>query len=92
MLKILSNSIKIEKKSSKALNKSNSSIYQSFKLFRGKEVCSYNFNETDWIESLRDFRNWSCIKFKDPVNIFQLLPENLCRQILLLIGKTLYKY
>ncbi|PKY51788.1 hypothetical protein RhiirA4_469023 [Rhizophagus irregularis] len=81
--------IKIEKNSSKTLNKSNSSKYQSFKLFGGKEVCSNNFNEPDWIESLRDFRNWSCIKFKDPVNIFQLLPKNLRRQILLLIGKKI---
>ncbi|CAB4442707.1 unnamed protein product [Rhizophagus irregularis] len=81
--------IKIEKNSSKTLNKSNSSKYQSFKLFGGKEVCSNNFNEPDWIESLRDFRNWSCIKFKDPVNIFQLLPKNLRSQILLLVGKKI---
>ncbi|CAB5394996.1 unnamed protein product [Rhizophagus irregularis] len=81
--------IKIEKNSSKTFNKSNSSKFQSFKLFGGKEVCSNNFNETDWIESLRDFRNWSCIKFKDPVNIFQLLPENLRRQVLLLVGKKI---
>ncbi|CAB4442682.1 unnamed protein product [Rhizophagus irregularis] len=53
------------------------------------EVCSENFNEADWVESLRDFRNWSCIKFKDPVNIFQLLPENLRSQVLLLIGKKI---
>ncbi|PKY49822.1 hypothetical protein RhiirA4_465949 [Rhizophagus irregularis] len=81
--------IKVEKKSSKTLNKNNSSKYQSFKIFGGKEICSNNFNETDWIESLRDFRNWSSIKFKDPVNIFQLLPENLRRQVLLLVGKKI---
>ncbi|UZO11237.1 uncharacterized protein OCT59_002808 [Rhizophagus irregularis] len=81
--------IKVEKKSLEILNKSNSSKYQSFKIFGGKEICSNNFNETDWIESLRNFRNWSCIKFKDPVNIFQLLPENLRRQILLLVEKKI---
>ncbi|CAB4422244.1 unnamed protein product [Rhizophagus irregularis] len=48
--------IKIEKKSSKSLSKSNSFKYQSFKLFGGKEVCSNNFNESDWVESLNDLR------------------------------------
>ncbi|PKC06568.1 hypothetical protein RhiirA5_419405 [Rhizophagus irregularis] len=81
--------IKIEKKSSKSLSKNNSSKYQSFKLFGGKEVCSNNFNETDWVESLKDFKNWSCIKFEDPVNIFQLLSEDLRKQVLLLVGKKI---
>ncbi|CAB4446886.1 unnamed protein product [Rhizophagus irregularis] len=81
--------IKIEKKSSKSLSKNNSSKYQSFKLFGGKEVCSNNFNETDWVESLKGFKNWSCIKFEDPVNIFQLLSEDLCKQVLLLVGKKI---
>ncbi|CAB4422613.1 unnamed protein product [Rhizophagus irregularis] len=81
--------IKIEKKSSKSLSKSNSFKYQSFKLFGGKEVCSNNFNESDWVESLNGFKNWSCIKFEDPVNIFQLLSEDLRKQILLLVGKKI---
>ncbi|PKC12288.1 hypothetical protein RhiirA5_373207 [Rhizophagus irregularis] len=81
--------VKIEKKSSKSLSKNNSSKYQSFKLFGGKEVCSNNFNETDWVKSLKDFRNWSCIKFEDPVNIFQLLSEDLRKQILFLVGKKI---
>ncbi|PKC61674.1 hypothetical protein RhiirA1_464680 [Rhizophagus irregularis] len=57
--------IKIEKKSSKSLSKNNSSKYQSFKLFGGKEVCSNNFNETDWVESLKDFKNWKILQHKD---------------------------
>ncbi|PKY53627.1 hypothetical protein RhiirA4_499335 [Rhizophagus irregularis] len=81
--------IKIEKKSLKSLSKNNSSKYQSFKLFGGKEVCSNNFNETDWVESLKDFKNWSCTKFEDPVNIFQLLSEDLRKQVLLLVGKKI---
>ncbi|PKY49825.1 hypothetical protein RhiirA4_465955 [Rhizophagus irregularis] len=86
---ILASNIKIEKKSSKSLSKSNSFKYQSFKLFGGKEVCSNNFNESDWVESLNGFKNWSCIKFEDPVNIFQLLSEDLRKQILLLVGKKI---
>ncbi|CAB4428326.1 unnamed protein product [Rhizophagus irregularis] len=81
--------IKTKKKSSKSLSKNNSSKYQSFRLYGGKEVCSNNFNETDWVESLKDFNNWSCIKFKDPVNIFQLLSKDLRKQILLLVGKKI---
>ncbi|CAB4442648.1 unnamed protein product [Rhizophagus irregularis] len=79
----------IEAKSSKSLNKNNSSKYKSFKLFGGKQFGSDNFNESDWVESLNDLKYWSCIKFKDPVNVFQLLSENLRKQVLLLVGKKI---
>ncbi|RGB29473.1 hypothetical protein C1646_766584 [Rhizophagus diaphanus] len=82
--------IKIEKKSLKSSSKNTSSKYQSFKLFGGREVCSNNFDETDWVESLKSFKNWSCIKFEDPVNIFQLLSEDLRKQVLLLVGKKFF--
>ncbi|GBC36510.1 hypothetical protein GLOIN_2v1786313 [Rhizophagus irregularis DAOM 181602=DAOM 197198] len=68
---------RIEIKSLKSLNKNNSSKYKSFKLFGGKQFGSSNFNESDWVESLNDFKYWSCIKFKDPVNVFQTLSEDL---------------
>ncbi|CAB5352848.1 unnamed protein product [Rhizophagus irregularis] len=77
------------KKSSRHLNTSNSSKYQSFKLFGGKQFSSSNFDEPVWVESLNDFKCWSCIKFKDPVNVFQILPEELRKQILLLVGKKI---
>ncbi|PKY53406.1 hypothetical protein RhiirA4_471577 [Rhizophagus irregularis] len=80
---------KIEAKSSKSLNKNNSSKYKSFKLFGGKQFGSSNFNESDWVESLNDFKYWSCIKFKDPVNVFQTLSEDLRKQVLLLVGKKI---
>ncbi|CAB4411026.1 unnamed protein product [Rhizophagus irregularis] len=79
----------IEKRFLKSLSKNNSSKCQSFKLFGGKQFNSNNFNETDWAESLRDFRYWSCTKFKDSVNIFQLLSEDLRKQILSLVGKRI---
>ncbi|PKB98550.1 hypothetical protein RhiirA5_383838, partial [Rhizophagus irregularis] len=79
----------IEKRSFKSLNKNNSSKCQSFKLFGGKQFNYNNFNETDWTESLRDFRYWSCTKFKDSVNIFQLLSKDLHKQILSLVGKRI---
>jgi hypothetical protein len=77
--------IRIEKKSFKYLT----SKYQSFKLFGGKQFNPNSFNETEWAESLRDFRNWSCIKFKDSVNIFQPLSKDLRKQILSLVGKKI---
>ncbi|EXX55862.1 hypothetical protein RirG_221470 [Rhizophagus irregularis DAOM 197198w] len=38
---------------------------------------------------LNDFKYWSCIKFKDPVNVFQTLSEDLHKQVLLLVGKKI---
>jgi hypothetical protein len=84
-----SSNIIIEKKLSKSLSKNNSSKYQSFKLFGGKQFGSNNFNESDWVETLNDFKLWSCIKFKEPVSIFQILPEDLRKQILSLVGKKI---
>ncbi|RGB30702.1 hypothetical protein C1646_765019 [Rhizophagus diaphanus] len=70
--------IKIEKNSSKS-SRNNFSKHQSFKLFGGILFDSNSFNESDWIESLNDYKYWSCIKLKDTVNIFQLLSKNLCK-------------
>ncbi|PKY14701.1 hypothetical protein RhiirB3_426751 [Rhizophagus irregularis] len=37
-----------------------------------------NFDEKAWIESLKDYQNWDCIEFKNPISIFQLLsPDDL---------------
>ncbi|RIA88010.1 hypothetical protein C1645_853340 [Glomus cerebriforme] len=64
----------------------------------------YNFNHTGllggnnpddekaWIESLKNYQNWKCIEFKDPINIFQLLPDDLRKGSFKSIGKkVLYK-
>ncbi|PKY60872.1 hypothetical protein RhiirA4_520211 [Rhizophagus irregularis] len=55
----------------------------------GKLFGSNSFNESDWIETLNDYKYWSCIKLKDPVNIFQLLSKNLRKRILSLVGKKI---
>ncbi|RIA78913.1 hypothetical protein C1645_849399, partial [Glomus cerebriforme] len=61
-----------------------------------KNLQFYNFNHTgllggnnigDWIESLKDYRNWKCIDFKNPMNIFQLLPDDLRKESFKSIGK-----
>ncbi|CAB4378660.1 unnamed protein product [Rhizophagus irregularis] len=46
-------------------------------------------DETTWIESLKDYQNWNCIEFKDPISIFHLLPSNLYKEIYKLIGKKI---
>jgi hypothetical protein len=60
------------------------------KLIGGEQPDSLeDFDETAWIRSLKDFRNWDCIEFKNPTSIFQLLP-NLHEKIFSLIGKKIH--
>ncbi|GBB83464.1 hypothetical protein RclHR1_01020005 [Rhizophagus clarus] len=61
--------------------------YTNLKLIGGKKFISKDFNETEWLNSLDEFRNWDCIKIKDPISIFYLLPEYLHKEILSLVGK-----
>ncbi|CAG8492567.1 2803_t:CDS:2 [Funneliformis mosseae] len=63
---------------------------ECFKLIGGKQPVSLkDFNEKDWIKSLKDFRNWDCIEFQNPIGIFQLLPDNLRKQIISFLGKRI---
>ncbi|GBC01721.1 hypothetical protein RclHR1_04300003 [Rhizophagus clarus] len=47
------------------------------------------FDEKAWIKSLSDYQNWECIEFKNPINIFQLLPEKLREEAYKSIGKKI---
>ncbi|CAB5379062.1 unnamed protein product [Rhizophagus irregularis] len=67
----------------------NRTRYTNFKLIGGKKFISKDFNETEWRESLEEFRNWDCIKIKNPTSIFYHLPENLREEILSLVGKKI---
>ncbi|RIA86217.1 hypothetical protein C1645_829596 [Glomus cerebriforme] len=50
-----------------------------------------NFNEADWVKSLKEnYENWDCIEFRDPISIFQILPDSLHKQIIKSIGKTIH--
>lgn len=69
-------------------------ITESFGQFIPREVIlggrEYHENsDKDLFESLKDLRNWKCIKFKNPISIFGLLEENLRKKILPLIGKKI---
>ncbi|GES95312.1 hypothetical protein GLOIN_2v1594955 [Rhizophagus clarus] len=63
--------------------------YTNLKLFGGKKFISKDFNESEWVSSLNEFRNWDCIKIKNPISIFYLLPEYLRRKILSLVGRKI---
>ena len=72
-----------------AVNKNFETKCEGFKLVGGVKLGSKNSNELIWTRPLEDFRNWDCIKFKDPVSIFQPLSKDLRKQILTSIGKKL---
>jgi hypothetical protein len=81
--------VRIESTTENLSRNINNSKHECFKLIGGQQLSINNFEEKDWVESLRDFRNWSCIKFKDSISIFQPLSENLRKQILLSVGKKI---
>ncbi|GBB84051.1 hypothetical protein RclHR1_01070001 [Rhizophagus clarus] len=47
------------------------------------------FDENAWIESLTDYQKWNCTEFKNPISIFQLLPDDLYKEVYKLIGKRI---
>ncbi|PKC62441.1 hypothetical protein RhiirA1_538499 [Rhizophagus irregularis] len=47
------------------------------------------FDEKTWIKSLNNHQNWECIELKNPINIFQLLPDDLCKRAYESIGKKI---
>ncbi|EXX72625.1 hypothetical protein RirG_067520 [Rhizophagus irregularis DAOM 197198w] len=49
-----------------------------------------NFDEKAWIKSLKDYRNWDCIEFQNPVSIFELLPADLRKRVIELVGKRIH--
>ncbi|CAI2173616.1 2989_t:CDS:2, partial [Funneliformis geosporum] len=57
------------------------------KFIGGKLECLENFDELAWAKSLDDYNNWECIDFRNPINIFQLLSDELQREIFVLLGK-----
>ncbi|CAG8538221.1 9905_t:CDS:2 [Funneliformis mosseae] len=66
----------------------NSSKHECSKFIGGK--CNENFDEKAWAKSLEDFRHWDCIEFKNPISIFQPLPEDLRKKIILSLGKRIH--
>jgi hypothetical protein len=76
-------------RSSNSYNSSDSEMTSKFyiKLLGGEHPNNKAFDEKAWNESLKDYHNWECIGFKNPVNIFQLLPDDLRKRTFESIGK-----
>ncbi|GBC10196.1 hypothetical protein RclHR1_09420004 [Rhizophagus clarus] len=89
---IKSSNIKIGGNSSDLKSKSDFYSFDHMRLLGGNHPEDENFDEKVWIESLKDYQTWDCIEFKNPVSIFQLLPDDLYKETFKAIGKRiLYK-
>ncbi|GBC32629.2 hypothetical protein GLOIN_2v1471308 [Rhizophagus irregularis DAOM 181602=DAOM 197198] len=50
-----------------------------------------NLDIGNWVSSLnKSYENWDCIEFRDPIIIFQLLPENLRKRIIKSVGMKIH--
>ncbi|CAI2169164.1 14482_t:CDS:2 [Funneliformis geosporum] len=69
----------------------NSKDYKSkcVEFIGGKLEGIENFDEIAWVKSLEDYKNWECVEFRNPTNIFQLLSDDLQRKIFVLLGKQI---
>jgi hypothetical protein len=63
--------------------------FNHMRILGGKHPDDENFDEKAWIESLIDHQNWDCIEFKNPINIFHLLPDDLRKKPFETIGKKI---
>jgi hypothetical protein len=72
----------------------NRNNYSKLKLVGGRNFNHGEFNESGWLKSLESFRNWDCIKIKDPISIFKPLPKELCKKNLIIGWQktSLHKY
>ncbi|EXX70781.1 uncharacterized protein OCT59_019176 [Rhizophagus irregularis] len=68
-----------------------SKFYSSnrMKILGGRHPNDENFDEKTWIESLEDYQIWDCIEYKDPISIFQFLPDDLRKKTIESIGKRI---
>ncbi|GBC02705.1 hypothetical protein RclHR1_04770003 [Rhizophagus clarus] len=51
--------------------------------------CDGVFDEDAWTGSLKDYQNWDCIEFNNPISIFQLIPYDLRKEFFMAIGKKI---
>ncbi|PKC72656.1 hypothetical protein RhiirA1_452074 [Rhizophagus irregularis] len=72
-------------------SKKKSKLYSSdcIRILGGNHPDGENFDEKNWIGSLKNFQNWDCIEFKNPINIFQLLSYDLRKKLFISIGKKI---
>ncbi|GBC10194.1 hypothetical protein RclHR1_09420002 [Rhizophagus clarus] len=57
----------------------------------GSPPIEEEFDEKAWNKSLEDYQTWDCIEFKNFINIFQLLPNDIYKEALESIGKKILR-
>ncbi|RIA91153.1 hypothetical protein C1645_132041 [Glomus cerebriforme] len=87
-LKWVSN-IKMGSKSSDSKKESSFYDFDQMKLIGGAHPEGKDFDDKAWIASLTVYQNWVCIEFRNPISIFQLLPDDLYKETFKLIGKKI---
>ncbi|GBC01723.1 hypothetical protein RclHR1_04300005 [Rhizophagus clarus] len=84
---------KLKSKANKSEGKSKFYCFNKMRLLGGNHPEGENFDEKNWIESLRDDQTWEVIEYKNAISIFQLVPDTLCKIPYKSIGKRiLYTY
>ncbi|RIA98778.1 hypothetical protein C1645_800975 [Glomus cerebriforme] len=87
---------KIEHTTIKSNENNSCSEEEFFKLIGGKGVDNIKtfqeFDEKVWAKSLKDFRDWDCVKYEKPISIFQPLCDELRKKIYKLIGKKILHF
>ncbi|GBB89464.1 hypothetical protein RclHR1_16150005 [Rhizophagus clarus] len=81
-----SSSFKIEIESNSSKKKTN---FHYPRLLGGCHPTDKEFDEKVWIRSLNSYPNWECIEYKNPISIFQLLPDDLRKEAYESIGKKI---
>ncbi|CAB4483691.1 unnamed protein product [Rhizophagus irregularis] len=84
-----SSKLQIGRNSGKSEKESNLCNSDCIRFLGGKHPDDENFDEKCWIESLKDYQDWDCIEFKNPINIFQLLSDNLYKKSFISLGKKI---
>ncbi|POG65381.1 hypothetical protein GLOIN_2v1666809, partial [Rhizophagus irregularis DAOM 181602=DAOM 197198] len=82
---------KIGKASTTSQGRSNSCSYKYTKVIGGKQPENIgNLNRGDWVSSLDNYEYWDCIEFRNPISIFQFLPEDLHERIIKSFGVKIH--
>ncbi|RGB27231.1 hypothetical protein C1646_769367 [Rhizophagus diaphanus] len=94
--KIIEGSVSISSSNAKigsnsSYSKKKSKLYSSdcIRILEGNHPDGENFDEKNWIGSLKNFQNWDCIEFKNPINIFQFLSYDLRKELFVSIRKKI---
>jgi hypothetical protein len=82
---------KIEGNSGDLKGKTDFYSFELMEIIGGSPPIEEVFDEKAWNISLEDHQTWSCIEFKNYINIFQLLSDDIYKEALESIGKRILR-